>query len=131
MLPVDFPYPVDSFNHPLYPLAQINFEELPPFPGLPATGWLQFYISGTTDYGLLSKLIPGGIPRESKIITFFFKWTVMTRSCGEMRALAICLFTRMISLRRIFRKYYTIVVDWLQACDGGQIAVGGNFEGVK
>lgn len=53
MLPIGFTYPTDAFHHPLYPLAQINFREMPFLEGFPSTGYLQFYISGTADvYGL-------------------------------------------------------------------------------
>lgn len=53
LLPVDFPYPIDSSGNPLYPLAQINCKDLPDLKGYPRTGHLQFYISGSGDlYGL-------------------------------------------------------------------------------
>jgi uncharacterized protein YwqG len=53
LLPVDFPYPLDSSGNPLVPLAQINCKELPLLRDFPNTGYLQFYISGTGDlYGL-------------------------------------------------------------------------------
>lgn len=37
----------------MYPLAQINFSEVPPLPGYPGSGYLQFYISADDEmYGL-------------------------------------------------------------------------------
>jgi uncharacterized protein YwqG len=52
-IPAGFDYPVDNTGHFMYPLAQINFNEIPPLPGYPATGLLQFYISVHDEtYGL-------------------------------------------------------------------------------
>lgn len=44
-IPVGFDYPKDVAGNYMYPLAQINFKEVPPFPGYPTEGLLQFYIS--------------------------------------------------------------------------------------
>jgi uncharacterized protein YwqG len=53
LLPLNFPYPKDSWGKPLYPLAQINFKELPVLAVYPTSGYLQFYISGLSDlYGM-------------------------------------------------------------------------------
>jgi uncharacterized protein YwqG len=53
LLPIDFPYPMDSSGNPLFPLAQINCKDLPALAGYPHFGHLQFYISGSDDlYGL-------------------------------------------------------------------------------
>lgn len=51
-LPLGFPYPKDFFGNWMYPLAQINFSEVPALPNFPATGYLQFYISAPDNYGL-------------------------------------------------------------------------------
>ena len=51
-LPVGFPYPLDAEGNYMYPLAQLNFSELPPLPGYPASGYLQFYIATQEIYGL-------------------------------------------------------------------------------
>jgi uncharacterized protein YwqG len=52
-MPVDFEYPKGSDGNYLYPLAQINFKEVPPLAGYPASGFLQFYISVTDEaYGM-------------------------------------------------------------------------------
>ena len=42
LLPVGFPYPVDSSGNPLFPLAQINCKDLPPLTDYPNAGHLQF-----------------------------------------------------------------------------------------
>lgn len=53
MLPLDFDYPKDSQGQYMYPLAQINFNDLPSLSSYPSTGYLQFYISGYDDaFGL-------------------------------------------------------------------------------
>ena len=44
-LPAGFAYPKDEAGNYLYPLAQINFKEVPALPGYPSSGLLQFYIS--------------------------------------------------------------------------------------
>ncbi len=44
-IPAGFSYPVDNTGHYMYPLAQINFSDVPPLPGYPTSGLLQFYIS--------------------------------------------------------------------------------------
>lgn len=52
-LPKEFPYPTDSEGNFLFPLAQINFSEMPALPGFPTSGYLQFYISGAQNvYGI-------------------------------------------------------------------------------
>lgn len=52
-MPLDFDYPLDSRGKPMYPLAQINFKEVPGLGGYPSTGYLQFYISADSDvYGI-------------------------------------------------------------------------------
>ncbi|HYF30875.1 MAG TPA: DUF1963 domain-containing protein [Chitinophagaceae bacterium] len=52
LLPKHFPYPVDSDGQKMFPLAQLNFSEIPPLEGYPTRGWLQFYISTNDDYGI-------------------------------------------------------------------------------
>jgi len=44
-LPAGFAYPKGEAGDYLYPLAQINFKEVPALPGYPSSGLLQFYIS--------------------------------------------------------------------------------------
>jgi uncharacterized protein YwqG len=51
-LPKYFPYPVDADDNYMYPLAQINCNELPPLENYPNTGFLQFYISTNDVYGI-------------------------------------------------------------------------------
>ena len=52
-LPAGFDYPKGADGNYLYPLAQINFKEVPALPGYPASGLLQFYISVHDDvYGI-------------------------------------------------------------------------------
>ncbi|MET0393037.1 MAG: DUF1963 domain-containing protein [Chitinophagaceae bacterium] len=52
-MPAGFDYPRDAEGRYMYPLAQINCKELPPLPGYPTSGYLQFYISGFDDvYGI-------------------------------------------------------------------------------
>ena len=51
-MPLDFEYPRDASGQFMYPLAQVNFRETPPLQGYPRSGYLQFYISATSDlYG--------------------------------------------------------------------------------
>jgi uncharacterized protein YwqG len=50
--PANRPYPVDSFGNYLYPLAQLNFSQMPHLEGYPETGLLQFYIAADDMYGL-------------------------------------------------------------------------------
>ena len=52
-IPAGFDYPKDSSGDYMYPLAQINFKEVPPLAGYPTSGFLQFYISVTNEvYGI-------------------------------------------------------------------------------
>src|SRR5579871_5065660 len=44
-MPADFEYPVDDHGKFMFPLAQINFKEVPALAGYPDAGYLQFYIS--------------------------------------------------------------------------------------
>ena len=48
-LPPGFEYPRDPDGRPLRLLAQINFADVPPLPGYPDDGILQFYISDDVD----------------------------------------------------------------------------------
>jgi uncharacterized protein YwqG len=50
-LPKDFPYPLDTDGNYMYPLAQINCNELPALDNYPRTGYLQFYIATNPVYG--------------------------------------------------------------------------------
>lgn len=51
-MPLGFEYPKDAENRFMYPLAQINCNELPALEGYPTSGYLQFYISAFDDlYG--------------------------------------------------------------------------------
>ncbi len=49
--PIDEAPPEDSKGNPLALLAQINFAELPPTPGYPDHGLLQFFVAGNDFYG--------------------------------------------------------------------------------
>lgn len=51
-LPKYFPYPVDSDNNYMYPLAQINCNEIPALNNYPSSGYLQFYIAMNDVYGI-------------------------------------------------------------------------------
>jgi len=51
-LPEGFPYPKDKDGKYMFPLAQINFSEVPSLDGYPTKGILQFYISSNDIYGL-------------------------------------------------------------------------------
>jgi uncharacterized protein YwqG len=51
-LPKGFPYPTDSNGNFMYPLAQINCNNLPAFGNYPRNGYLQFYIATDDVYGL-------------------------------------------------------------------------------
>lgn len=52
-IPIGFNYPKDKEGNPMFPLAQINFSEVPALEGYPSTGLLQIYISVTDDvYGI-------------------------------------------------------------------------------
>ena len=53
MLPATADYPKDYLGKYMFPLAQINCSELPPVPGYPQSGYLQFYISAFDEqYGM-------------------------------------------------------------------------------
>ncbi|MFY7963953.1 MAG: YwqG family protein [Chitinophagaceae bacterium] len=53
MMPLHVEYPLDAQNEYMYPLAQINFNDLPALPNYPSTGYLQFYISAFDEsYGI-------------------------------------------------------------------------------
>lgn len=51
-LPKGFSYPTDVHGNYLYPLAQINFSEVPHLDNFPESGYLQFYIGADDVYGL-------------------------------------------------------------------------------
>jgi uncharacterized protein YwqG len=51
-IPKGYDYPKDSQGNYLYPLAQINFAELPALPGYPTSGIVQFYIAEDDLYGM-------------------------------------------------------------------------------
>src|ERR1700740_3233200 len=44
-LPKGFAYPLDAENKYMFPLAQINFADVPALPGYPDKGILSFYIA--------------------------------------------------------------------------------------
>lgn len=52
LLPIGFPYPKAKDGNFMFPLAQLNFREMPQLPGYPKTGYLQFYISTDDMHGL-------------------------------------------------------------------------------
>lgn len=49
-MPKGFAYPEDPSGRPLSFLAQVNFADVPPLPGYPESGIVQFYISNDEDY---------------------------------------------------------------------------------
>ena len=51
-LPKDRKYPIDSDGLPMIPFAQINFAEIPKFPGFPDKGLLQVYFSEDFPYDM-------------------------------------------------------------------------------
>lgn len=52
LLPAHIPWPTDSNGKRMFPLAQINFAEVPQLEGFPTQGWLQFYISTNDNFGI-------------------------------------------------------------------------------
>jgi uncharacterized protein YwqG len=52
LLPRNIAYPTDSQGQRMFPLAQLNFSEIPPLEGYPQKGWLQFYTGINDIYGL-------------------------------------------------------------------------------
>ena len=50
--PANRPFPVDSFGNYMYPLAQLNFSQIPHLEGYPEKGLLQFYIAADDMYGV-------------------------------------------------------------------------------
>ena len=52
VLPKNFRYPTDTDGKRMFPLAQLNFGEIPPLEGFPNRGWLQFYISTNDNFGI-------------------------------------------------------------------------------
>lgn len=67
-LPSSFEYPRDSAGNYLYPLAQINFSEVPHLENFPTSGFLQFYIAADDVFGLSFEK---DVPSEFKV--FFFE----------------------------------------------------------
>lgn len=66
-VPKDFDYPKDRLGNFLYPLAQINFSEVPHLDHFPASGYLQFYIAADDMYGLSFEK---DIPSDFRVIFF-------------------------------------------------------------
>ena len=52
LMPLDFEYPKDAQGQFLFPLAQINYAEMPPLDGFPDSGFLQIFIADDDVYGL-------------------------------------------------------------------------------
>lgn len=73
-IPKGFNYPKSREGKYMYPLAQINCSELPSNNMLPASGYLQFYISLDDLWGLSD----GNIPGDYKVL-FFEEAEVATR----------------------------------------------------
>jgi uncharacterized protein YwqG len=69
-LPKGFPYPEDSQGNFMYPLAQINFSEVPAMPFLPRSGYLQFYISASEDFLYGADFRYPMIQRDFRILFF-------------------------------------------------------------
>jgi uncharacterized protein YwqG len=51
-VPKDFQYPRDRDGNLMFPLAQINFGEVPHLERFPTSGYLQFYVASDDTYGL-------------------------------------------------------------------------------
>lgn len=66
-VPKDFEYPKDRQGNFLYPLAQINFSEVPHLEHFPSSGYLQFYIAADDTYGFSFEK---DVPSEFKVIFF-------------------------------------------------------------
>lgn len=45
-------WPTAPDGAPLYPLAQLHLEDVPPMPGLPPRGLVQFFVDDTSSFGL-------------------------------------------------------------------------------
>jgi uncharacterized protein YwqG len=65
--PRNLPYPMDAAGAPMVMLVQLNFAEMPPLPGYPTTGLLQFFLSSSADdkqyLGMSSAAVDSGDPR--------------------------------------------------------------------
>lgn len=66
-MPKNFDYPLDRYGDYMYPLAQINFSEVPKLNGFPESGYLQFYIHAGEVYGLSFE---DNIPSDFKVLFF-------------------------------------------------------------
>ena len=66
-IPKNFNYPLDRDGNYMFPLAQINFSEVPKLKGFPESGYLQFYIQAGECYGLS---FDDHIPSDFKVLFF-------------------------------------------------------------
>lgn len=66
-IPSGFEYPRDKAGNFLYPLAQINFSEVPHLENFPTSGYLQFYIAADDVFGLSFEK---SVPSDFKILFF-------------------------------------------------------------
>lgn len=66
ILPANVAYPKDREGNFMYPLAQINFREIPYLPGFPRSGYLQFYVATDDAYGYCFD----GEPSDFKVLFF-------------------------------------------------------------
>jgi uncharacterized protein YwqG len=67
-LPAGTPYPTTPGGHPLFFLAQINFEEAPALAPYPSKGLLQFFIGDDDLYGMDPE--EGGTQHTFKVVYF-------------------------------------------------------------
>jgi len=66
-LPKNFDYPLDQNGDLMYPLAQINFSEVPKSEFFPSSGYLQFFIAANDIYGLS---FDERVPSDIKVVFF-------------------------------------------------------------
>jgi uncharacterized protein YwqG len=66
-IPKNYNYPKDKEGNFMFPLAQINFSEVPKLEGFPESGYLQFYIQAGDTFGLS---FDEKIPSDFKVLFF-------------------------------------------------------------
>ena len=66
-IPRNFDFPKDKEGNYMFPLAQINFSEVPKLKGFPEKGYLQFYIKTNDSYGLS---FDNDVPSDFKVLFF-------------------------------------------------------------
>lgn len=69
-IPAGFEYPKDAEGNFMYPLAQINFKEVPALTGYPTSGFLQFYINAYDDSFGLNFETSNQIQKDFRVLFF-------------------------------------------------------------